>query len=138
MDKLIQRFMEQENLNIKVTEQSPKVGYVADTTAKEMTVSRNNNIITVWYSTTGLDLQQSTNQEDMILNLKSTKKTSQNMVRVSLVDADEQDIDVGKNVAYYLKDTETDTKYGPSVSDKNGELSFVVDNKTVGQHRYTL
>lgn len=126
------------NLNIKVTEQSPKVGYVADTTAKEMTVSRNNNIITVWYSTTGLDLQQSTNQEDMILNLKSTKKTSQNMVRVSLVDADEQDIDVGKNVAYYLKDTETDTKYGPSVSDKNGELSFVVDNKTVGQHRYTL
>ena len=126
------------NLNIRVTEQSPKVGYVADTTAKEMTVSRNNNIITVWYSTPGLNLQQSTSQEDMILNLTSTKKTSQNVVRVSLVDADEQDIDVGKNVVYYLKDTETNIQYGPSVSDKNGELSFVVDNKTVGQHRYTL
>ena len=62
------------NLNIRVTEQSPKVGYVADTTAKEMTVSRNNNIITVWYSTPGLNLQQSTSQEDMILNLTSTKK----------------------------------------------------------------
>ena len=52
--------------------------------------------------------------------------------------ADENDVDVGKNVIYYLKDTETEIQYGPAVSDKNGELSFTIENKEEGQHRYSL
>ena len=126
------------NLNIKITEQSPKVGYVADTVSKNLTIDRNNNIITIWYKTENLNVEQSTSQEDIIVNLTSTKKNKQNIVRVSLVDADENDVDVGKNVIYYLKDTETEIQYGPAVSDKNGELSFTIENKEEGQHRYSL
>ena len=126
------------NLNIKITEQSPKVGYIADTVTKEITIARNNDVITVWHKTVGLDLEQSTSQSDMIINLTSTKKQEQNMVRVSLVDSEEQDVGVGKNIVYYLKDEENGVQYGPSVSDKNGDLSFTLDNKSQGQHRYTL
>jgi len=126
------------NLNIKITEQSPKVGYVADTVSKNLTIDRNNNIITIWYKTENLNVEQSTSQEDIIVNLTSTKKNKQNIVRVSLVDADENDVDIGKNVIYYLKDTETEIQYGPAVSDKNGELSFTIENKEEGQHRYSL
>lgn len=126
------------NLNIKITEQSPKTGYVADTVTKEITVSRNNDIITIWHKTVDLDVRQYTDQSNIIVNLTSVKKAEQNVVRVSLVDEDEQDVGVGKDVVYYLKDTETGVQYGPSVSDKNGELSFTIDTKTQGQHRYTL
>ena len=126
------------NLNIKITEQAPKVGYKADTNSKDLIISRNNGIITIWSKTVGLDVSQNTEQTNMIVNLTSVKKAEQNMVRVSLVDKDEQDVGIGKDIVYTLKDTETGREYGPVASNKNGELSFTIDNKTQGQHRYTL
>ena len=126
------------NLNIKITEQSPKVGYKADTISKELIISRNNGIITIWNKTVGLDVSQNTEQTNMVVNLTSVKKAEQNIVKVSLVDKDEIDVGIGKDIKYTLKDTETGREYGPAVSDKNGELSFTIDTKEQGQHRYTL
>lgn len=127
------------NLRIQITEQSPKVGYVADTQTKELIINRDNGVITIWNaSPTNLDKAQSSNKEDIIVNLYSQKKTEQNVVKVNLVDSNEQDVAVGAGVAYYLTDTETGKQYGPSVSNKNGELSFTIDTKTQGQHIYKL
>lgn len=126
------------NLNIKITEQSPKVGYKADTIIKELNTNRSNNEITIWNSTVGLNVQQNSEHSNIIVNLTSVKKEEQNIVRVSLVDSEETDVTVGKDVSYYLTDSETGEKYGPSVSDKNGELSFTIGTKTQGEHVYKL
>lgn len=127
------------NLRIQITEQTPKVGYVADTQTKELVVNRDNGVITIWNANpTNLDKTQSPNKEDIIVNLYSQKKSEQNVVKVTLVDSDEQDVAVGAGVVYYLTDTETGLQYGPSASNKNGELSFTIDTKTQGQHIYRL
>lgn len=126
------------NLRIQITEQSPKVGYVADTITKELIVNRNNGVITIWNaSPTDLD-KETPNDEKIVVNLKSEKKTEQNIVKVTLVDSEEQDVAVGAGVSYTLTDTETGKIYGPSVSNRKGELSFTIETKTQGQHIYKL
>lgn len=125
-------------INIKITEQSPKIGYIADTTTKVIVISRVNDEIIVWDNAQKVDIDIGSEDKNIIVNLASTKKEEQNVVRVSLLDAEEQDVTVGKNVVYYLKDTETEQRYGPAVSNKNGELSFILDTKSEGQHAYVL
>lgn len=44
---------------------------------------------------------------NFVINLTSTKKAEQNVVRVSLVEADEQDVGIGSGISYTLVDTET-------------------------------
>lgn len=124
------------NLNVKITEQSPKVGYVADTKAKEVILNRNNGVITIWHADP--EITQSGNKDNIIVNLYSQKKTEQNIVRVSLVDAQEQDVAVGAGVVYELLDVETGYTYSRAVSDKKGELSFTIDAKEEGQHMFRL
>lgn len=125
------------NLIVEITEQSPKVGYVADRKTKSLTIVRNNGQIKVpFMNPSDLNLDLSTGS--LIVNLASQKKTEQNIVKVSLVEAEEHDVTVGRNVIYYLQDTETQMIYGPAISDRNGELSFTVDNKEQGTHRYIL
>lgn len=127
------------NLRVEITEQSPKVGYIADTQTKELIINRNNSVITIWNaSPTDLDKEQSSNKEDIIINLFSKKKPEQNIVRVNLVDSEEQDVPIGAGIVYALIDTETNTVIGQEVSNRNGELSFVVGAKTQGQHMYKL
>ena len=85
-----------------------------------------------------LDWDQNSEKTNFVINLTSTKKAEQNVVRVSLVESDEQDVGIGSGKSYTLVDTETNKKYGPAVSDKNGELSFIIDTKAQGDHKYTL
>ena len=126
------------NLRIEITEQSPKVGYVADTQTKELIINRNNGIITVWNaSPTDLD-KETPNDESIIVNLKSQKKAEQNIVKVSIVDSVEQDVAVGAGIVYNLIDTETGKQYGPLPSNRNGEIAFTIDQKSQGQHIYKL
>lgn len=124
------------NLNIKITEQAPKVGYIADTKTKEIIINRNDGEITIWHS--DAETTQNANKDDIIVNLYGQKKTEQNIVHVTLVDAQEQDVAVGAGVVYRLLDTETEKIYGPEISDRKGELSFTIDTKEQGTHKYTL
>ena len=126
------------NLNIKITEQTPKVGYMADNNTKEIIVSRNNGVITIWNSSTNLNVEQSPNKDDIIVNLNSKKKLEQNILKLKLVDIEEQDVPVGAGVQYSLLDTETGRQYGPEISDRKGELSFTIDTKEQGQHMFKI
>lgn len=126
------------NLRIQIIEQSPKVGYISDTITKELVVNRNNEVITIW-NASPTDLDKATpNDERIVVNLKSEKKAEQNIVKVTLVDSEEQDVAVGAGVSYTLTDTETGEIYGPEVSNRKGELSFTIKTKTQGQHIYKL
>ena len=126
-------------LTIKVTEQSPAIGYEADTTTKEVTINRQDGHIKILYENANKGKFDTPDTEKTILSFDTTskKKTEQNVVRVKLVEASEIDVPVGRNVAYTLIDTETgyeDTKY----SDREGEIAFTIDTKEQGDHRYTL
>lgn len=126
------------SLIVEITEQSPKVGYIADTITKQLTIQRTDGQVRVLYMNPTLDWDQNSEKTNFVINLTSTKKAEQNVVRVSLVEADEQDVGIGSGISYTLVDTETNKKYGPAVSDKNGELSFIIDTKAQGDHKYTL
>ncbi len=124
-------------LQIEITEQQPKAGYIPDVTTKMLTVNKNNGIVTVLYNPQQLDIDQDPNRESVIVNFKSTKKAEQNIVKVSLVDYDEKDVAVGPGVAYKLED-EKGFVYGPVQSDRKGQLSFTVGNYDEGQHKFKL
>ena len=126
------------NVRLEITEQAPKVGYVADTKTKGLIIVRNNEAITVLNNEQNLDLDQDANKENLIVNLKSKKKSEQNVVKISLVDSTETDVPVGAGIAYELINTEDGKSYGKAVSDRNGELSYTIDNNTIGQHAYKL
>ena len=125
-------------LKIKITEQSPKVGYVADTKTKVLDISRNNKKIEVWVNEDKLDIDQDANKENLIIKLNSQKKAERNVVKINLVDSNETDVPVGAGVTYELVNTETGVSYGKVVSNRNGELSFTIDNNTIGDHTYKL
>lgn len=126
------------NFAIEITEQSPTVGYVADTKKKIINVERLNGFVRAWSGEINAnDIEQNNDKDNLIINLYSQKKTEQNIVKVSLVDANEQDVAVGKDVIYHLKD-DTGKEYGPAISNRNGELEFVIDQRQQGQYRYTL
>ena len=126
------------NVRLEITEQAPKVGYVADTKTKGLIIIRNNEAITVLNNEQSIDLDQDANKENLIVNLKSKKKSEQNVVKISLVDSTETDVPVGAGIAYELINTEDGKSYGKAVSDRNGELSYTIDNNTIGQHAYKL
>lgn len=124
---------------IEITEQSTKAGYEPNTVTTVITASRANNEVTVWnVDTNKAVVKLDPNKENVIVNLTTKKKLEQNIVRISLVDADETDISVGKDVAYTLTDNETGLVYGPAISDKTGNLAFTIDNKPQGLHEFTL
>ena len=126
------------NLIVEITEQSPRVGYIADTVKKQLTIQRVDGEVKVMYMNPTLDWNQNADKTNFVINLTSEKKSEQNIVKVSLVDNEEQDVGIGSGIAYTLVDAETNKKYGPAVSDKNGQLSFTIDTKEQGQHRYSL
>ena len=126
------------NIKLEITEQSPKVGYVADTKTKVIDISRNNKRIDIWVNSDKVDIDQDANKENLIVNLKSQKKTEQNIVKINIVDSTETDVPVGAGITYELINTETGVSYGRAVSNRNGELSFTIDNNTIGDHTYKL
>ncbi len=129
---------------IAITEQAPMPGYTKNTKTTTITAAKTDGEIIIWNKdTNNAIIQTNSNRENIIVDFTSKKKPEQNIVRISLVDAQETDVSVGKNVAYTLTDTETGTVYGgksgnPAVSDRNGELSFTIDSKTQGTHKYIL
>jgi len=126
-------------VTIQVTEQTPKTGYVPDTKIKESTVQRVDGTLSIKYTDgTGTYDYLDNDKTSLKLDLTSQKKSEQNIVSLELVDSDEQDIGIGKNIAYTLEDAETGKIYGPTATDKNGKLSFTIDQKEEGQHKYLL
>lgn len=117
--------------NIEITEQSSMAGYESNIKTTVITVSRVNDQITIWnIDTNNAIVNTDTNKENIVIDFTSKKKLEQNMVRISLVDADETDVAVGKDIVYNLIDNETGDVYGPAISDRNGNLEFTVGNKT--------
>lgn len=124
---------------IEITEQSPKVGYVPDTKKKIINVERLNGFVKAWSGEINPnDIEQNNDKDNLIINLYSQKKAEQNIVKVSLVEIEQTyEVAVGKDVIYRLRD-DTGREYGPEISNRNGELKFVIDQRQQGQHTYTL
>lgn len=124
------------NVNIQIIEQAPKAGYIADTKIKTINATRSNGI-TVLTKVDPSNLSAYNDPDDIEVNLYSQKKSEQNILKVELVDLQEQDVPVGSDVVYELIDTETGESTR-AVSNKNGELLFALRSKAQGAHTYRL
>ena len=130
-------------VRVQITEQTPKTGYQADTLVKTAILNIQNGEITIieQNGTSGYNYQdRNTRSTDtgLKLDLTSKKKSEQNIVDVTLLDKDETDVNIGRNVVYHLIDTETNKDLGTAVSDRNGHLKFTIDGKSQGQYIYSL
>lgn len=127
-------------VQVKVTEQSPKVGYQTDAQVKSTTINIINGQITIidQNGTSGYDYIEGSNKTGLKLELTSKKKTEQNVVDVRLLDNTEHDIGIGSNVVYRLKDTETGEYTERATSDRNGHIKFTIGSKTEGNHIFAL
>ena len=130
-------------VKVKITEQSPKTGYQADSTVKTAVLNIQNGEITIidQNGTSGYNYQdRNTRSTDtgLKLDLTSKKKAEQNIVDVTLLDKDETDVNIGRNVVYHLIDVAEDKDLGTAVSDRNGHLKFTIDGKAQGQYVYSL
>lgn len=122
-------------VRVQITEQTPKTGYQADTLVKTAILNIQNGEITIvdQNGTSGYNYQdRNTRSTDtgLKLDLTSKKKSEQNIVDVTLLDKDETDVNIGRNVVYHLIDTETNKDLGTAVSDRNGHLKFTIDGKS--------
>lgn len=126
------------DLRIKITEQSQAIGYAADTVTKILDVRKTNGEVEILYNQQNIDAIETNNRDGIIVDLYSKKKVEQNILTVSLVDADETDVAVGSDVVYHLTDVETGYEYPVAVSNRKGQLSFTLDNKEEGTHAFIL
>ena len=136
-------------VTIKITEQAPKAGY-APSSVKEILVQRVNGVVQVNYANPPAEHNTAKYKVEYLLNddgdkvglkvdLGSQKKPEQNILKVKLICADElpDKTPVGQGIIYDLVDQEGNS-YGPGISDKYGDISFVVGNKPQGTYKYTL
>lgn len=136
-------------IKINITEQLPAVGYKQDSLTKEITLQRINNVIDIMtqnnlvrtdpvaVSTKIDNVGTNNDQNGLIVNLYKEKKQEQNILRLKLVDASEQDVPVGEGVVYTLTD-EKGAKSPRVVSNRQGELAFTLDTLPQGIHEYIL
>lgn len=136
------------NMKIKITEDSPKVGYQRVSDPKELIINRSNGsiwILNMYPSNIANTKEYNSefisdddgNPIGLIVNLASKKKAEQNVIGLKIVYADEQDTPVGAGIAYELFD-ENGISYGQEVTNNKGEISFTIGNETEGTHIYHL
>lgn len=126
------------DLRITITEQNEPAGYVKDTQPKVLIVRKIDGVVQIIHNEQSIDAIETADKDGLIVNLYKQKKVEQNILDISLVDADETDVPVGKDVVYHLTDVETGYEYPVAVSDRKGKLSFILDSKPQGEHEYIL
>lgn len=125
-------------INVKITEKSPKAGYVEDTVVKEITFLRKNG--TVQYisskNPTNLDVIADTDNNTIRVNLKSKLANEQNRIQVHLVDDQEQTANIPGVLLAINKVGSTDLIY--ATTDINGIANFIIPNEEAGNYQYEI
>lgn len=136
-------------LKINITEQLPAVGYKQDALTKEIVINRVNDVIDIMNQnnlvrtdpatvSNKIDNVGTNNDSDgLIVNLYKEKKKEQNILKLKLVEADEQDVSVGSGVVYTLTDP-NGVRSPRVVSNTQGELVFTLATMPQGVHEYIL
>ncbi len=132
-------------VTIKVTENSPATGYAKDPTSNEILIQRLDNRVNQIATKTpnNLDVIADSNNDKVILNLKTKLRGERNVVKVELVDKD--DVDGNGNPLYYisgaelkLTNTVTGKEYANVTTNENGVAEFIVDDEEQGSYSYKV
>ena len=127
-------------IQVKITEETPALGYKEDKQTKEIILYRNEGFVQYVAKTTPSDLSTEVPEFEnkVIVNLASESSSELNVIQIKLTDSQEWDIPV-QNVNFTLKSLE-----GPieevytGTTDENGIVNFIIQPQTQGVYAYKL
>jgi hypothetical protein len=127
-------------MNLKVTETSPKAGYVANTTTKEILIYRYGGEVQYAYPNGGLISGETVNGDSynnkVEINLVSHTANEQNRIQVNLVDSSDLTVNIPNVLLGVNKVGETVVTQG--YTDKNGIANFIIANDVQGSYQYEI
>ena len=125
-------------INLKIVETSPKAGYVADPTEKEITFYRNNG--TIQYITSKnpptMDAIPDTDNNKIIVNFKSKVASEQNRIQVHLIDEQDQTANIPGVTLSLNKVGSKDLIY--ATTNREGIANFIIPNEDPGSYQYEI
>lgn len=125
-------------VNLKILERSPKAGYVADDTVKDITFLRKNG--TVQYisskSPKELDAVADSDNNTVVINLTSALAAEQNRLQVHLADNDEPDANIPGVLLGINKVGETSMIQ--AMTTKDGIANFTLPAEEKGSYNYEI
>lgn len=125
-------------INIKITEKSPKAGYVPDTIVKEITFLRKEGRVQYISSKepTNINAIADTDNNKIIVNLTSKQANEQNRIQVHLIDNNERDVNIPNVLLSINKVGDTALIY--ATTDRNGIANFIIPNEERGSYQYEI
>ncbi len=125
-------------INLKITEKSPKAGYVEDKEVKNITFFRNNG--TVQYISSKvpvtLDAIADSDNNKLIVNLTSGLANEQNRIQVQLADNEEINAYIPGVLLGINKVGDENVIQG--ITNQDGIADFIVPNEDPGEYTYEI
>ncbi len=125
-------------INLKITEVSPRAGYMKDRIVKDITFLRKNGTVQYISNKTPVELEAIADSDNntVIVNLKSKLTSEQNRIQVHLIDENEKDVNIGR-VALAINKVGSESKiYGET--NREGIANFILPNENAGTYEYEI
>lgn len=125
-------------INLKITEKSPKVGYVEDKEVKDITFFRNNGTVQYISNKTPvtLDANADSDNNKIIINLTSQLANEQNRIQVQLADSEEINAYIPGVLLGINKVGDENVIQG--ITNQDGIAGFIVPNEDPGEYTYEI
>lgn len=125
-------------IRLKIVETSPKAGYVADPTEKELTFFRDGG--TVQYITAKnpptMDAIADSDNNKIIINFKSKVANEQNRIQVRLMDEQVHTDNIPGVTLSLNKVGSSDIIY--ATTNRDGIANFIIPNEDIGSYQYEI